>query len=171
MEKKTIKILSDEEISKIETIGAKRIREIMEYSLFSEDEINLAKKKDGTFDAACVITKMIRGNSLVFCWIRLKEFKSEIRKYLDLLSDEFKEHVGAGYTFLSMCVDKNNRQWGGHINCDELFTIGNALGLCDFCIKNRLTWKLLPGGVPYIVILDKPKEFDEANLPLLQSLL
>lgn len=106
MEKKTIKILSDEEISKIETIDAKRIREIMEYSLFSEDEVNLAKKKDGTFDAACVITKMIRGNSLIFCWIRLKEFKSEIRKYLDLLPDNFKERVGDGYTFLSWCVDK-----------------------------------------------------------------
>ena len=171
MEKKTIKILTDEEISKIETIDAKRISEIVKYSLFSEDEVNLARKKDGTFDAACVITKMIRGNSLVFCWIRLKEFKPEIRKYLDLLSDEFKECVGAGYTFLSWCVDKNNRQWGEHINGDELVTIGRALGLCDFCIKNRSVWKLLPGGVPYIVILDKPKEIDVANLPLLQSLL
>lgn len=171
MKKKTISIYTDEEISKIKTISATRIREIMQYSLFSEDEVNRARKKDGTFDAACVIAKMIGGNTLVFCWIRLKEFKSEIRKYLDLLKDEFKEHVGGGYTFLSMCVDKNDRQWGEQISGDELFTIGNALGLCDFCIKNRLAWRHLPGGVPYIVILDKPKEIDVANLPLLQSLL
>lgn len=171
MKKKTINIYTDEEISNIKTISATRIREIMQYSLFSEDEVNLARKKDGTFDAACVISKMIGGNTLVFCWIRLKEFKSEIIKYLDLLPDNFKERVGGGYTFLSMCVDKNNRQWGEQISGDELFTIGNALGLCDFCIKNRLVWRHLPGGVPYIVILDKPKEIDVANLPLLQSLL
>lgn len=144
MKKKTINIYTDEEISKIKTISATRIREIMQYSLFSEDEVNLARKK---------------------------EFKSEIRKYLDLLKDEFKECVGGGYTFLSMCVDKNDRQWGEQISGDELFTIGNALGLCDFCIKNRLAWRRLPGGVPYIVILDKPKDIDVANLPLLQSLL
>lgn len=166
-----IKVLTAEEISQIKTIDSKRISEVFKECLFRDEELELAKKNDGSFDTACVLGSLVVGSIPVFCWLRILGFKDEIKAYLNLLPDEFKESSGGGYTFLNMCVDKNNNQWGGQRQCDELTALGKALGLCDYLLP-RQYWGTLPGSVPYIIVFDKSlKDVDSANLPTLQSLL
>lgn len=62
-----------------------------------------------------------------------------------------------GSSFLNACVDRDGVQWGEHVNVDELVMLGQGIGKLKFCLP-RERWDVFPGGMPYIVYLDKPVE-------------
>ena len=85
---------------------------------------------------------------------RLKGHKEEIKTLLMELPETFHQSGGGGWSFLNACNDKNNRQWGEHINMEMLFVLGIGVGLAKWQMPRDM-WSVLPGGMPYVVVLDK----------------
>nr|DAL02868.1 MAG TPA: hypothetical protein [Caudoviricetes sp.] len=84
---------------------------------------------------------------------RLESRRNDIINMLDELPDEFHIPGGGGWTFLNMCIDRNHRQWTDfHRDCDALYCLGKAIGVCEFTIAQRDLWRMFPGGMPYITI-------------------
>lgn len=53
-------------------------------------------------------------------------------------------------SFLQLCMDKNNYQWADlHATMEALMVMGIAIGKLEYC-SDKETWKMLPGGMPYI---------------------
>jgi hypothetical protein len=82
---------------------------------------------------------------------RINDYKQEIIDILSNLPDEFMREKGGGWSFLMACNDKEGHQWGEHMNMDELFSLGQAIGAVKFQLP-RAFWSALPGGMPYVVV-------------------
>lgn len=78
---------------------------------------------------------------------RLESYKQEIIDMLGELPESFKE----GMTFLNMCTDKDDNQWGEQLDCERLMALGNAIGKIEILVPRDL-WSHLPGGVPYLKV-------------------
>lgn len=84
---------------------------------------------------------------------RLIEKESDITEMLNQLPDEFKTSGGGGMSFLNLCNDKEGNQWCDlHQTMDELVTMGIATKKASF-VMPREFWAILPGGMPYVVVL------------------
>lgn len=153
--------LSKKEIEKIDTISAERIREIVVNSLLSENELD--DVKSGKKDYVGIVAISISGKSLVFIKDKIMKFKDEVKAYLNLLPDEFKDEKGGGYTFLNSVVDKNGNQWGGQASADELFCLGTALGLSKY-IGSGLMLMAFPGHVPYVTVYQAEQKVEEVSV-------
>lgn len=104
-----------------------------------------------------------------FSPLNLTENKENIRSMLSQLPDTFMESKGGGWSFLNACMTRDGRQWGEHKDMDALFILGIAVGLAKY-LMDREMWTAFPGGMPYVVVLDKGemnveerflKEFDK----------
>ena len=85
---------------------------------------------------------------------RLEEYKAEIMAMLDELPDEFKESIGGGASFLKACHDRHGNQWTGlHRTMEFLFMLGLAIGAVRLVSTHREDWVLLPGRMPYYVVV------------------
>lgn len=82
---------------------------------------------------------------------RLKEAEESIFDMLNDLPDEFKKGGGGGMSFLNMCNDKHGNQWAEHQTMDKLVCLGIAVGKMSFLMPREM-WKVLPGGMPYVLI-------------------
>lgn len=83
---------------------------------------------------------------------RLKESETDIIEMLNCLPDSFKLNGGGGMSFLNMCEDKDGVQWTDfHKTMDELVCLGLASEKLSYLMP-RDYWKILPGGMPYLVI-------------------
>lgn len=79
---------------------------------------------------------------------KLEEHKTEIVEMLGQLPDEFMAKKGGGWSFLNGCMRKDGEQWGEQRSVDELFSLGQAVGVVK-CQVPRELWDMFPGGVPY----------------------
>ena len=82
---------------------------------------------------------------------RVQAMEEYIHELLDELPLEFHEGTGDGMSFLAGCMDKDGRQWGEHINVEQLFQLGLAIDRV-LCLLPRDVWHLCPGGMPYYVV-------------------
>ncbi|MBI3336258.1 hypothetical protein HYZ98_01680 [Candidatus Peregrinibacteria bacterium] len=83
---------------------------------------------------------------------RLGHHRAEIEALLSELPDEFRKSTGD--SFLRACQDKYGRLWTGeHTVVDELLMLGMGIGKFRFLLSRDL-WALLPGGMPYYVLVD-----------------
>lgn len=84
---------------------------------------------------------------------KLNENSTEIRDMLHQLPDTFMKNIGGGWGFLMACDDKNGNQWTGlHLRMEQLFAMGEAIGSVKSLFPREM-WKLLPGGVPYYMVI------------------
>ena len=71
---------------------------------------------------------------------------------IDCLPDAFKTTGGGGWSFMNMCVDKEDVQWTDfHQTIDELVCLGLSIEKLSYLMPREF-WKVLPGGMPYLVI-------------------
>lgn len=82
---------------------------------------------------------------------RLAKNKEKIVAFLSQLPTEFHKNSGGGWSFLNACMTKDGEQWGEHINMEQLFQLGEGLGMVK-CQLPKEVWPALPGGMPYYVI-------------------
>lgn len=124
-------------------IDTERLHEIFTDCLFQSDEI----AADGI---PLVPPKIIQGITRQYGLYpeRYKKYKDELVSMLEELPDAFK----CGISFLQMPFDKNEDQWGEHINCEQLVVLGIANDLIMYPFPKDM-WEVLPGGLPYIKIL------------------
>lgn len=84
----------------------------------------------------------------------LERHREDIEAWLMALPPQFRQSDPAkGWSFLQACVDSEGRQWGEHVNVEQLLMLGLGLGLVQFIVPREM-WAQLPGGVPYFSIRD-----------------
>lgn len=84
---------------------------------------------------------------------RLKNHQKEIETMLSELPIEFNKTSGGGMSFLCANVDKQGNEWTSlHLRMEQLFQLGIGIGKVE-CIVPRDYWYMLPGGMPYYVIV------------------
>lgn len=120
-------------------LNAKNVLKIFMGCLFKEDEekINYVMVKGITITAG-------------FHPERLEQQKENIHGMLLQLSDSFIG--GGGWSFLKMCLTKDNDMWTGlHRIMEQLLLLGLAIKKIEYCLPHSM-WSALPGGVPYLRI-------------------
>lgn len=96
--------------------------------------------------------------SIGFHPTRLESHRDEVREMLSNLPEQFHQSKGGGWTFLNACRDHAGNQWTDfHRRMEQLFLMGNALGLSRWQLPRDM-WTILPGGMPYVVVLDEAKQ-------------
>lgn len=88
---------------------------------------------------------------------RLEENKHVVKELLGELPDKFHKWGGGGYSLLGAHVDRHGHHWGEHRSVEVLVVFGLALGFITVPVP-RVFWKVLPGGLPYIIV-DVGKKF------------
>lgn len=86
---------------------------------------------------------------------RLAAHDADIEEMLGELPEQFHDTKGGGWSFLNACMTKDGEQWGEHPTMDQLFQLGMAVGRVRCCFPREL-WGMLPGGMPYYVVVQKP---------------
>lgn len=124
-------------------LTAENVEQVFLKCLFKEDE-----PKDNPIIAQGVMLKV------GFHPERLKQSEPDIVSMLSDLPDSFKQSGGGGMSFLNACMTSDDVQWGEHQNIDQLICLGIAAGKVSLPMPRDM-WGILPGGVPYITVLDK----------------
>lgn len=84
---------------------------------------------------------------------KLESHRTEIESMLSQLPNEFKKSGGGGWSFLNACDDKNGKQWTSfHQTMEQLFCLGMGINKVE-CQLPKEMWELMPGGMPYYMIL------------------
>ena len=79
---------------------------------------------------------------------KIEDHREEIIDLVDNLHPTFKE----GWSFLNMCLNKDNIQWtGSHQTMQELLLLGLAIEKIEYLLPKEM-WSILPGEMPYIKI-------------------
>lgn len=108
----------------------------------------LSKSEDKAVKCEAVV------HSFSFCKDKLEENKQNIVDMLSCLPKEFMQNTGGGYSFLAACNDKDGNQWTGlHLIMEKLLALGIGIEKVK-CLLPRELWKMMPGGMPYFVVLE-----------------
>jgi hypothetical protein len=84
---------------------------------------------------------------------KVEQQHENINQLLEQLPSKFKQ----GWSFLNMCYDKDDNQWGEHYNIDQLVCLGLAIERISFLFEREM-WGIFPGSVPYLTVLPDPKK-------------
>jgi hypothetical protein len=93
-------------------------------------------------------------NAFAMSKTKLDIFRESIKDLLSQLPLSFfatDKGGGGGMSFLAMCVDRDDMQWGEHPDMEKLCVLGLGTNMLHWCAP-RIMWELLPGGMPYIVV-------------------
>lgn len=122
-------------------INAKRVEEILIDCLIKDsDHIHCDKLPEDKV----VITEGII-NNYGFYRERLESYRGEVESLVNNLSPYIKE----GVSFLNICMDKENNQWGEQRDCENLVCLAIGLDIIHYVLPKE-AWFLLPGNVPII---------------------
>lgn len=124
-----------------EVLTSKKVENVFKDCLFRKNE------KEG---------KLIEVKGLVnvfgFHSDRVKEHKEEIKGFLNELSSKFFKDEGGGWSFLNLCMTKDDKQWTDlHLRMEQLVCLGIAIEKVKYTLPREM-WSIFPGGVPYVVI-------------------
>lgn len=135
-------------------IDAGRLDEIFRDCLFTDSEIE-ALLPQQVAEAATIVEGLTSKFGLNP--VRLKRHRLEIEAMIEQLPDIFWAVRGGGQSFLKACIDRHGDHWGEHRNVEQLVVLGIAIGRMAYCAP-REAWGLLPGGMPYVMIKEKPSD-------------
>lgn len=133
-------------------IDPEAVEEAIKDCLFLEHEV----AEPGVPPEGAVLVEGITGK-YGFHPERLEEKREQVQAWLDELPDAFKATAGGGWSFLNMCNTRNDEQWTGlHQRMEQLMCLAMGLGLMTYCLPREM-WSALPGGMPYVMIIDPDK--------------
>lgn len=143
-------------------LTAQNVFSIFASCFFTEGEA--ARLDSGDSPIKPVVAEGIRGDFGLHPE-RLELCRPLVTAWLREFPAEFHKGGGGGASFLRLCYRKGGVQWGEHKDMEALCVLAIALGLARWCAP-RTMWKVLPGGMPYIVFdLDDRKEPADADTP------
>lgn len=98
--------------------------------------------------------KIVEGvvNKFGFNPERLQSHSEAVKELLHCLPDQFQIDKGGGWSFLQACMTNTGEQWAEHVNVEQLLVLGLATGHAKLCVPREL-WQILPGGMPYFVVV------------------
>jgi len=139
-------------------ISADVVHGLVSGCLFTKEEQATWKDLKKPPEDAVIVQGLVR--TFAFHPGRLENQRGAVRDLLFNLPRTLMKSVGGGCSFLNMPFDKDGNQWGKQPTAEALLVLGIGLGLAEYCAP-RAVWKALPGGVPYIAIIDEPVETAE----------
>lgn len=123
-------------------IDSTRVTEIFMNCLLKKNEVD--NKNEPTVKTVFVEGITI---SVYFSKERIESNKKEIEDIVDNLEEVFYK----GYSFLRMCLDKNNNQWTStHKVQQELLLLALGVDKMRYCMP-REDWDIFPHSIPYII--------------------
>lgn len=128
-------------------LKAERVNEILRDCLFTDAELEDGSLPEG--QETVIANGILR--KFGFHPERLRGHADEVKALLEELPDEFHKDKGGGWSFLNACMDKHGNHWAEHPTMDELFSLGQGLGMVKETVP-RERWEILPGGMPYYII-------------------
>lgn len=130
----------------MEILTAEKVTTIFNDCLFRDDE-----NTDNHIKAEGIMT------NVGFHPDRLKGYQGNIIAMLKELPDGFMKSKGGGWSFLQACNDRHGHQWTGlHQTMEQLFLLGIGINRVKSQLPKEI-WSVLPGGMPYYVIIDTPE--------------
>jgi hypothetical protein len=130
-------------------IDGRELDETFRYCLYTDEEV-----RDNYPPKDCVLVTGIAIEKIGLHPGRVEEVRPIVKEMLSNLPDTFMSSKGGGMSTLEMCVDKNGTQWGEHRSMEQLCCLAIALKLGKWCLEERMLWSMLPGGMPYFVVLE-----------------
>lgn len=124
---------------------ATKVEDIVKYCLYNDNEMS----EDGSIPKDAIIVDGIM-TKMGFHPNRINEKKEEIKNILNEMPDYFHKNQGGGWSFLNLCNDKNDVQWGEHHDMENLVILSIASGYGSYLMPKNM-WSGLPGGMPYVV--------------------
>ena len=125
-----------------------RVGTLLAYCLFRQEEIGGDRKPIGGIEPIVVNGLRLE---LGLHPRRVEECRDEVKDMLIEFPLEFFKGTGDGMSFLNLCDTKDGRQWTDlHQRMEELVCLGMACGYASFTTDKEL-WRILPGGMPYVV--------------------
>ena len=98
----------------------------------------------------------IRNGSFWFYESELVRHQANITAMLMQLPEAFHQTKGGGWSFLNLCQRADGVQWADeHVIMEFLVALGMAVGKIAWLFEDRELWQVMPGGMPYVVVLDK----------------
>jgi hypothetical protein len=138
------------------TLTAQRVEEILVDCLYYGDDDEMPDPMptlDDHPDDMLIIDAIVDQYALRHA--KVEEHFGEICDLLMQLPHEFRQTGGGGWSFLNSCVTADGEQWTGlHRTMAQLWALGIAAGVAAYQMPRDL-WPILPGGMPYLVILDR----------------
>lgn len=108
-------------------------------------------------DAGDLVEVQVIGSPVWLYKGQLAKHADEIARMLEELPDEFQEKLGGGMSLVEAAADKHGRWWTGSQGLVlQLFLLGLGIGKVEL-VSPREVWKMLPGGMPYYVVLEHRK--------------
>ena len=102
-----------------------------------------------------LVPSVVENVEFAFDTNKLTLYKSEILSMIGELSEHFHERSGGGWSFLQLCMKRNGTQWTGlHAVMDQLLCLGIGIKTMKYLLPRQM-WHVLPGGMPYVAIIDK----------------
>lgn len=124
----------------------------MELTKENLDKVMVASLyEDHAEDISDQIEVQAIAHSFCFCPSRLEGQRQNIIDMLKQLDSAFMRSGGGGMSFLRLPFDAYGRQWGEQREAEVLMALGMAIGVVSYLFPREL-WRILPGGVPYIVV-------------------
>jgi hypothetical protein len=136
------------------------VDEIVRDCLFTSEEAEGQTQEEFLLTHEHVI---VRGVLMDFAFNpkRLEENKDKIVEQLLDLPSSFMQSEGGGFSFLEACMDREGNQWTGlHKTMEALFALGQGVGRVTLPLPRGM-WDVLPGGMPYFVVIDQEPEPEE----------
>lgn len=98
----------------------------------------------------------------VFDPARVEENKADIKELLLDINEDFSSKEAGGTSFMALPFRKDGEQWGDQPNGQELMLVGIASGYMTYLVPPD-GWKMLPGGMPYLVVSFDEKVEEDAE--------
>lgn len=116
---------------------------ILRDSVFLDEEV-----VDGIPEDAIIVEGVL--NSYAFHPERLETHRQELQEMIGDLDDSFLVKKGGGWTFLNLCMTKDDVQWTGlHLVQERFLVLCVGLKMARFILPKEL-WAHFPGGMPYV---------------------
>lgn len=135
-----------------------KIKAILIDCLYRDEELS----KDGSQPEGFVSAEVVM-TTFGFHPGRIASHRAEIREQLDGLPEPFREDKGGGWSFLNACMNRDGQLWTGeHRMIDCLLALGVASGQAKILLPRKM-WSVMPGGMPYFVVLTNATVTPAAN--------
>lgn len=86
---------------------------------------------------------------------KLSIYKTEIMSMINELPEQFHERSDGGWSFLQLCMKQDGTQWTDlHVAMEQLLCLGIGIKAMTYLLPRQM-WDVLPGGMPYVSIIDK----------------
>lgn len=129
-------------------LTSQRVREVLEDCMHTEEEV-----EGKSYDEIIKDSLVVEGIASVFAFVpeKVESHREDVRAMLGELNPTFHKSSGGGWSFLNMCMTKDDEQWTGlHQEQEALCVLAIALNLGSWLLP-RSMWSAMPGGVPYFV--------------------